>query len=345
MATCYTTLTFPSCKANPSKGIYNCTDPALKGNCCLSEITPVKNISNCPVGFESNPAKGQFCEVTRKPYTYVHKCTRITSCANKLFDPKTSCKSCLNPLLDFKSGCTKCKNSLFAAPKCDSCSNPLLEYPDCMACSNPDQDIGTECQTCTNPLLEYPGCVECADNKLLAPQSCTTCLDPDMVAPACTCPACPKSLSEICRNDYDLDTCGRGNSCVIRPVGESTNACMSPYDAYAMILNVLSREVSPGNVILTLKCLAQINEADTVHVLINDKFQETVPPFRTSDQRSDRRDGDEFFVSTLYPYVMKPEQQVDVKIQIKTKLGQTFITMDHKGRGTPFVYIPKRYMY
>ena len=36
------------------------------------------------MGFESNPAKGQFCEVTRKPYTYVHKCTRITSCANKL---------------------------------------------------------------------------------------------------------------------------------------------------------------------------------------------------------------------------------------------------------------------
>lgn len=142
MATCYTTLTFPSCKANPSRGIYDCTDPGLIGDCCLSAVTSSKDKSNCPVGFESNPRMGQFCEVTRKPYTYVHKCTRITSCPNKLFDPTTSCKSCLNPFFDFKSGCTKCSNPLLdpksVDPKfgCTKCLNGLAP-PTCTGCANP----------------------------------------------------------------------------------------------------------------------------------------------------------------------------------------------------------------
>ena len=113
---------------------------------------------------------------------------------------------------------------------------------------------------------------------------------------------------------------------------------MSPYDAYAMILDVIPREVDPGKVMLTLRCQAQFNEADTVHVLINDEIQDTVEPGRSTQRGKCKYD--EFVVSTRYPYVMKPEQLVDVKIQITTKLGQTFITMDHEGRGTPFVYTP-----
>ena len=165
-----------------------------------------------------------------------------------------------------------------------------------------------------------------------------------MVAPACTCQACPppppRSLSEICRNDYDLDTCERGNPCVIRPVGESTNACISPYDAYAMIFDVIPQEIYPGNVRLTLKCFAEINKADTVHVLINNEEQETLVQEIFEPEPSRHPYGNEFLIGTLKPYVMKPGQQVDVKIQIKTLLGQTFITMDHNGEGTPFIYRP-----
>lgn len=200
MATCYNTLTFPSCKANPSKGIYNCTDPALKGNCCLSEITPVKDRSNCPVGFESDPTRGQFCEVTRKPFTYVHKCTRITSCSNKLFDPKTSCKSCLNSLFNFKSGCTKCNNLLLDPKKqckaclsplldptsgCTTClSNPLFAPPKCTSCANPLY-AAPGCDTCKNPLFAFPDCTSCANSDQDYSTQCTTCSNSLLEYPGC----------------------------------------------------------------------------------------------------------------------------------------------------------------
>ena len=74
----FTNLAWPSCAPDPSKGIYECSD-SVKGDCCLSVQTGEKLYSNCPTGFESVPANGEWCTSSWNPFgnsTYRHKCKR-----------------------------------------------------------------------------------------------------------------------------------------------------------------------------------------------------------------------------------------------------------------------------
>ena len=126
-----------ACKPDPANNIYECSDPKLKGDYCLSQKTSENTKSNCPNGWDPT----EYC--TEDSSTFRHKCIR--KCANPLLDPRSGCTACSNPLLvypgcdtcclnmllDPKSECTVCSNPLLAAPSCTTCTNPLLEYPDC----------------------------------------------------------------------------------------------------------------------------------------------------------------------------------------------------------------------
>ena len=182
----------PPCKPDPANNIYECLDPKLKGDCCLSKQTTSKTKSNCPTGWESNPT--EYCTETPGVIssTYRHKCIR--KCPNPLLDPRSGCTKCSsNPLLDPKD-CKACANSLFAAPKCTACSNSLLDPKSgCLKCSSNPLLDPKDCKTCANSLFAAPKCTACS-NSLLDPKSgCKTCLSNPLLAPP-TCKACANSL-------------------------------------------------------------------------------------------------------------------------------------------------------
>lgn len=80
---CFPNLSWPSCAPDPSKGIYECSG-SIDQNCCLSTETMDKAKNNCPDGFESVPANGEWCTSARdwNPFDgkdttmYRHKCKR-----------------------------------------------------------------------------------------------------------------------------------------------------------------------------------------------------------------------------------------------------------------------------
>ena len=141
-----------ACKPDPANNIYECSDPKLKGDYCLSQKTSENTKSNCPTGWEST----EYCTEDTFSSTFRHKCIR----------------KCANPLLDPRSGCTKCSNPLLDAPKCTACSDPLLVYPGCdTCCLNMLLDPKSECTVCSNPLLAAPSCTTCT-NPLLEYPDC-----------------------------------------------------------------------------------------------------------------------------------------------------------------------------
>jgi len=249
MASCttppYSTLGL-GCKPNPAKGIFDCSDPTLTGNCCLSAQTTDKTKSNCPAGWFSDPKKStEWC--TEIPgvvsSTYRHKCSR--RCSNPLWDPASNCTKCLNGLAF--PNCTACANPLFAPPKCTACSNslldpksgctkclsnPLFAPPTCGTCANP---LFAACTSCDNPLLDpQSGCTKCLSNPLLAPPTCTACANQLYAAPTCT--ACfnsdldPTSGCTTCLNGFAPPSC---KGCADpRHAGEKCDKCFNSLFEY-----------------------------------------------------------------------------------------------------------------
>lgn len=83
---CFPKLSWPSCSPDASKGILECSGSVdASQTCCLSKETMDKTKSNCPAGFESFPAKDEWCTSSRdwNPFDgkdttmYRHKCKRV----------------------------------------------------------------------------------------------------------------------------------------------------------------------------------------------------------------------------------------------------------------------------
>ena len=254
----------PACKPDPANNIYECLDPKLKGDCCLSKQTTSKTKSNCPAGWESNPT--EYCTETPGVIssTYRHKCIR--KCPNPLLDPRSGCTKCSsNPLLDPKD-CKTCANPLFAAPKCTACSNPLLDPksgctkclsnpllapPTCKACAN-SLFAAPKCTACSNPLLDpKTGCKTCLSNSLLAPPSCTSCVNSLFAAPKCT--ACsnslldPKTGCETCLSNPLLapPTCTSCTNSLYAAPG--CDSCFNPLFAFPDCMACSNPDQDSGN--------------------------------------------------------------------------------------------------
>lgn len=92
---CFTDLKWPYCQADDARGIHECSEAVHDRtiNCCLSDQTPDKLHSNCPMGWRSNPANAEWCTDDWNAFgaeKYRHKCERIV-CANPDMDPNTNC--------------------------------------------------------------------------------------------------------------------------------------------------------------------------------------------------------------------------------------------------------------
>lgn len=82
----FTNLSWPYCQPNAAKNIYECA-PSFSGNCCLSQQTSNKSTSNCPAGFKSNPAAGEWCTDSWWGRQYRHKCQRVDYSSFRFFEP------------------------------------------------------------------------------------------------------------------------------------------------------------------------------------------------------------------------------------------------------------------
>jgi hypothetical protein len=195
---CFDSLKWPYCHPDESEGVYECSDYVNADsslNCCLSTPTMNKDITNCPLGWASNPAQDEWCTDNYdviEDNVYRHKCHRVLACDNTLQDPKTSCTTCINPIQAFS-----------ATPSCSACLSENLEWPNCTSCQDGDFDnnnlkCGEEKKPCDPGYRCEKG--RCNRTCLTGFTACGTgCFDTSTDTQHCGgCDACPPLRT--CRN-------------------------------------------------------------------------------------------------------------------------------------------------